>query len=305
MAYTGSRVAVCTTIYPGVERYLQAWYASVLQQSDKNYTLWIALDGLTPDEVSDAIGQQPDATWVHAAAGESPAAIRQRLFAAIVERCDVVVMIDSDDLMHADRVAAARAALIDCDMVGCALRLVDQQARPLGRVFTLADPTSVCDVLPRYNVFGLSNTAWRCTLLRDCMPIPADIEIVDWFIASRAWLQGARLGFDPQVHMDYRQHPSNMVRVSAPFCRDQLLRDTHRARQHFRRLCASAPTNSLADRITQLTEVAADIECFATWVEQHPDQLDSYIASLNALDPAPLWWSSVAHPSLRPLWSIK
>jgi len=159
-------------------------------------------------------------------------------------------------------------------------------------------------VLPRNNVFGLSNTAWRSSLLQRCLPIPADVEIVDWFLATRAWLIGARLAFDPGVGMDYRQHASNMVRVCAPFNRDQVLRDTERVCRHFRLVRAAPPPEGVIQaRLAEIDEVADDVDRFSAWARAAPTALDDYVYELNALDPEPVWWSSVAYPAFKQLWS--
>jgi hypothetical protein len=71
--------------------------------------------------------------------------------------------------------------------------------------------------MPLRNAFGLSNTAYRCDLLRRCLPIPASAWAVDWFLATRAWLLGATIEADPVVRMDYRQHGANMASVRPPF----------------------------------------------------------------------------------------
>ena len=165
-------LALYTTIYPGVESFLRDWYRSVLEQTDQDYQLWIGLDTIGVEAAKDAMGADPKATWVAAASGDTPAQIRQRALAQIVERHDGVVLVDSDDVLHPSRVASARAALQTSDLAGCALRLVDQQGRDLGMTFGLPPQARPEDVLPRNNVFGLSNSAFRSDLLRRCLPIP-------------------------------------------------------------------------------------------------------------------------------------
>ena len=127
--------------------------------------------------------------------GDTPATIRQRALAQIVERHDAVVLVDSDDVMHPTRVATARAMLRGHDLAGCALRLVDERGSSLDMTFTLPPDMAPEDVFPRTNAFGLSNTAFRADVLRRCLPIPAAAVLVDWYLSTRAWLLGASLGF--------------------------------------------------------------------------------------------------------------
>jgi len=88
MDETRGTLALYTTIYPGVERYLRDWYRSVLAQTDQTYQLWIGLDALDIRSVVNAMGGEPKATWVMAEPGETPAQIRQRAFEQITAVCD-------------------------------------------------------------------------------------------------------------------------------------------------------------------------------------------------------------------------
>ena len=296
-------LALYTTIYPGVEPYLGDWYRSVLEQTDQDFQLWIGLDTLAIDAVKDAMGADAKAIWVAAAHGDTPAQIRQRALAQIVAACDGVVLVDSDDVLHASRVASARKALRSSDLAGCALRLVDHQGRDLGLTFGLPPQARPEDVLPRNNVFGLSNSAFRSDLLRRCLPIPASVALVDWFMATRAWLYGARLTFDAVVRMDYRQHGANMARTIPPFTLGQVIRDTERVRQHFQILRTLAMGDCLPDRLAALELATVDVEAFYQHVVLEPARLDRYVQALKALEMPPLWWSCVAHPSLKEMWS--
>jgi len=297
------RLSLVTAFYPGVEPFLADWYRSVQQQTEPGFDLWIALDGLTPAAAVDAMGGDGGATWVSAEPGDSPALVRQRVLEQVIAHADVVVLVDSDDILHPNRVADARVALLESEMAGCALRLVDAAGSDLGSIFTLPSGRTIDAVLPRHNVFGLSNTAWRAGVLRRCLPIPSAVELVDWFLATRAWLVGVRQGFDPAVGMDYRQHGANMARVKAPFDREQVMRDTVRVQRHFSLVQGTPLEGVRPERLSRLAEVAAEVDCFASRVLPQVALLDRYLNELNALDPDPLWWSCVAHPSLNHLWT--
>ena len=55
-----------------------------------------------------------------------------------METCSGVVLVDSDDLLHPSRVAAARAALQASELAGCALCLIDQHGKDLDLTFESA-----------------------------------------------------------------------------------------------------------------------------------------------------------------------
>ena len=304
MKFVPKKIALCSTFYPGVEPFLRDWYTSVLKQTDRNYQLCIALDEIGVDSAVPTLGKIPDSVvWTTAEKGETPAAIRQRLLSQVVEEFDSVVLVDSDDILYPGRIAAARQSLYHGEMAGCALRLVDQQGLDLGKELNLPPQISPNMILPRHNVFGLSNTAWRSSLLKKCLPVPSNAMIVDWFLATRAWLLGASLYFDQRVCMDYRQYASNSTRVCGPFSREQVIHDTLRVSQHFQLILNSPIQGAIDSRRKRLLQVAEDVFKFASNVIPDQEKLDLYLVKLDELDLSPLWWSCVAHPSLKYLWS--
>jgi hypothetical protein len=298
-------LAVYTTVYPGVEAYLGDWGHSLSKQTDRDFDLWIGLDTLDSGSVQQILGGRLEPHWVPAPPGATAAQIRQRALARIVETYSAVVLVDSDDLLHPSRVAAARAALSACDLAGCALRLMDHEAHDLGLTLGLPPRLTPNDVFPRNNVFGFSNSAFRSDLLRRCLPIPDEAVLVDWLLATRAWLLGARLTFDPIPRMDYRQHPANTARTRAPFSREQIVSDTALVRRHFQLLLAEPIQDSIPARYDSLKRVSEEVEEFHRQIVCEPEQLNSYTKALNILNPAPLWWSTVAHPAVADMWAVR
>jgi hypothetical protein len=296
------RIAIYTTIYPGVEEYLPDWHRSVQAQTDQDFQLWIGLDGIEAGAVESVIGAHLDAVWVPSTPDSTPARIRQQSLAQIVEDVDAVVLVDSDDILHPTRVAAARAALQTSELVACALRLVDQDRKDLGITLTLPEQAVPDETLPRHNVFGFSNSAYRSRLLGRCLPIPASVSLVDWFLATRAWLIGARLAFDPMIRMDYRQHRTNMAPIRFSFDTNQVIRDTQKVRDHFCLLEAWPTEDALPDRQAQVEEVAADVQLFFEQVVSRPKTLENYVCNLNTLEPQAVWWWDVAQPALQWMW---
>jgi hypothetical protein len=295
-------LALCATVYPGVEPFLADWYQSVLAQTDPNFELWIASDNLSIDVAMRAMGKDVKAHWVMAQPNDSPAQIRQRILAHVIETCTSVILVDSDDMLHDSRVAAARKAIEAADLAGCALRLVNEEGRDLGLTLSLPRETEASDVLPRHNVFGLSNSVYRSQLLRHCLPVPAGVDLVDWFLATKAWLMGAVLSFDPVVRMDYRQHGANMAPIRFPFEAKQVIRDTRKVLGHYSQLLASPIENALSDRLTMTQETALDVQLFFEQVVSRPKRLEEYIFNLNTLEPQVVWWWGVAQPALQWMW---
>jgi hypothetical protein len=298
-------LAVYTAVYPAAAPFLDAWYASVQAQADGDFDLWISLDGLTEAAVMAQLGTRPAAAFVVAEPGSTPARVRQQALSQIADRYDAVVLVDSDDVLHPDRVAAARTWLEGADVAACGLRLVDEAGRPLGLSLATPGEGEAESTLPRSNAFGLSNTAYRADVLRACLPIPAAAALVDWYLITMAWLQGARLAFDPTPRMDYRQHGANIARIRSPFTAERVRTDTALVREHFRLVLDRLPAGALPARAAQVREAAADVAAFDQCVVEDEAALSRYVQELNAAPPPLLWWASVAHPPLRSRWSTQ
>ena len=296
------KIAVYTTIYPGVKSFLPDWHRSVQEQTDQDFQLWVGLDQIEPSEVESTIGAPLDAVWVSTTRSSTPAQIREESLARIVNDFDAVVLVDSDDILHPTRVAAARASLQDSELTACALRLVDHQRQDLGKTLTLPRHMEPDEILPRNNIFGFSNSAYRSELLRKCLPLPVEGSLIDWFVATKAWLLGASLSFDPVARMDYRQHGANTAGIRFPFSVSQIVQSTARVREHYRMLLNSSMDNVVPERREELQEAAADAKLFWERVVSQPDTLEDYVHNLNNLEPQTVWWWEVAQPELQRFW---
>ena len=297
------KIALFTTVYPGVERFLADWYGSVQGQTDQDFELWIASDALTEHEVAAAIGIPPAARWAHGDPGDTPADIRNRALAQIVETCDAVILVDSDDILLPTRVAAARQALAGSDLAGCALRLVDAAGRELGETFASIDGPEARQLLPRWNAFGFSNTAYRADLLKQCLPVPRHARLIDWLVATRASFFGASLSFDPAPQMLYRRHGANTASALGPFTPDRIVLDTQLVLEHFELMIDADATRWHAVRSKQMRAMHSGIADFQSRIVADAPALHTYTAALQALDLPPVWWTSVAHPALSHLWN--
>jgi hypothetical protein len=294
-------LAVYTTTYPAALRFLRGWYASLQEQTDSDFELWIGLDGITPAEVEFFVGEKLPAHWISAAPGDSPSALRARAIETMAGGCDAVLFVDSDDEMFPARVALARSALARYDVAACGLRIVDEGGADTGLVFGPSGAVDWENFLPRYNVFGLSNTAYRTETLRRLPSAPVDGPAIDWSLATRAWCAGASLHFDPEPQMAYRQYAANVAKVVPPFAAADVARATDVVRAHYRAMVDGGVP--LPPRFRGRLEGARErVEHFRVRVVERPEQLDRYVATLNAIEPQYVWWWCVAHPELEWQW---
>ena len=299
----GNKLGVYTTVYPAVLKYLSEWYRSVQSQTDADFELWIGLDALNRSDVEAGLGSSLNAHWIQATENSTPALVRDQALRQMTAANLDVVLVDSDDVLDSSRVASAREALRNSDLTACALEIVDEGGQSLGSRLNLDPAVKPSQVLPGNNVFGFSNSAYRCELLERCLPVPRDAVLVDWYIATRAWLFGAELSFDHNVRMKYRQYGANTARVRLPFWPDQILSDSLLVRKHFQLVLASGGQDHfLPGRWVELLRVARDIEQFERYINQSPANLNSYLDSLNRAVKQPIWWTSVAYSPLSHMW---
>jgi len=297
-----SRVALYTAVHPLSLKYVADWAASVRAQTDQGFDLWISVDGVAPAEVVRAIGHDLDATWLVAEPGATVGRVRDEAITQMVAACDAIVFTDSDDRLAPSRVEAARKGLRDLDGYGCALRLMDETGADLGETFGWPAGEDVEATMPRYNVMGLSNTAWRSEVLRQCLPVPAACELVDWYLATQAWGRGARLGFDRVCRMWYRQYGQATAPVRPPFSAEQVLRGAERVVGHYR-LVLDRAYRMEASRLARLQEAADRARRFLEAVGGSPETLARYVAALNDLPLERAWWTFIARPELENLWN--
>lgn len=295
------RLSVYTTVYPGVEPYLAVWHESVRNQTDNDFDLYIGLDSVSSDELMNAIGRDPCATLITAAAGSSPAQIRSAALEAMVEKYEAIVLVDSDDVLDPLRVSSARAATQTFDLAGCALRLIDQAGYDLGLTFGPASSTSYDLLLARHNIFGLSNSTYRAHILRRCLPIPPDCVLIDWLLATRASAAGASLTFDFTPRMAYRRHAQNVTALFPPFLPEDILRATQLVLAHYRTVLRDELVEGARywSRIKMAYHRAA---LFQHTISNDENKLKRYVGALNELDPVYVWWWCVANPKLEEIW---
>ena len=297
-----ARLAVYTAVYPAARQYLAAWYRSVLDQTDPDFDLWVSLDGLDRTDVKRAVGEELVGEWLAAPASATIADVRQHALTELVKLYDAVVFVDADDRLHPSRVAAARAALKEHDVAACALRVIDGSGCPVGVTFGPSEAIAADALLPQWNVFGLSNTAYRSAVLHDVLPIPTGARLVDWLLATRAWASGAVLGFDREARMDYRQGDRNVARILPPFTAERVKGDTAMVLAHYEVLLGSAwPMPGWCADV--ITTARARAHVFQDRIVSSDPRLAAYVDALNRLEPEYVWWWSVANPALEAMWS--
>lgn len=301
---TLGRLALYTTFYPQMLPFVREWADSVRQQTDRDFDLWIGVDGISISELPVNLALGSRVTWVESDGRGPGAGIRVRIEAIqrMVRHYDGIVFVDSDDILFPDRLARARQDLERFDLAGCALEVVDREGAAVGRRFGVVETGLGLDgMLSDYNIFGLSNTAYRAACLARCLPVPEDCELMDWFLATRAWMLGFRLGFDSQPGMYYRQYGENTAIVLPPFAPEVILRASRRVAHHYD--CVLRGSEEIRHPFRhRLENRRNEVRGFLAIIENSREILESYARALAGLPVQNVWWWSVAHPELKHLW---
>ena len=291
------RTALVSAFYPGVEPFLKEWSASVRSQRDRAFDVCVILDQISPADAAAATGLA-DAEWISVSGDAGIGAARNQGLQALVDRYDVLVSVDADDVLEPDRVGEAKARITAADVVVTSMSLIDADGGATGSVMRMPIDPDWMALLSRCNVAGMSNTAWRSSVLSDCLPIPPRTSLVDWFLATRAAANGARIGTDPGLRMRYRQHGANIARVVPPFTAEQLRAAVTLVLRHCDDVLPLLPAawrtalHARRASVAMFSETIADDRACAV-----------YLDHLNRLPAPHFWWEPVAHPELSALWT--
>jgi hypothetical protein len=283
-----------------MEPYCTDWAQSLNRQTDSDFDLWIGVDQLSIAEIEKAAQQHLVAEFIFAKPGDTPAMIRNRALEQMVGRYNAIIFVDSDDILAATRVEAAKQFLQHYDVIGTAMHLIDQSGAPLNFTFSPPPMSDYTSILFRWNIFGLSNTAYRSEIVSRCLPIPPDCIAVDWYLATMSLLHGSRLGFDNKPQMYYRQHGANTARIIPPFTPEQVLNATRVVLQHQLSIFNYTEVDTQKEILAQAHQ---KVEKFSNNVLANSGMLKRYVVALNKLPVQSVWWSCVARAELEKLWN--
>lgn len=299
-------LAVYGVVYEAALKFLPEFWRSLAPQLNGGYTLYLSLDEVSPERALDIIGGEVSVNFLPSVPGSTPPSIRADALASFIEAHDGVVLLDCDDVLLPGRLDAARAALRDVDVYGCAMTLVDEHGTRLeGATFSTELPDTdraLGSLLARCNVFGFSNTAYRSKAIVGCLEMDPDVIAMDWLVASRAYLAGATFIFDDTPRMSYRQYDANTAGVLPPFRPSRLLTDARRVADHFGYLLDSP--YGMARSAVPFAAARAKAQAFLAWLEAGSDadgdelresNLAKYHTELSArIYKVYKWWEHVA-----------
>jgi hypothetical protein len=295
------KIALFTTVYPEGKQFLPDFFTSLSTQKDKKFDLWVGLDRTQEAELDEFFSDIYKVIFIERKNTESNSSFRQRAIELMIERYNIIIFVDSDDILSDTRVSSSRSSLEYHDMYGCAMKIIGEQGEDLNLLFDMPPDSRIESILPRFNIFGMSNTCYSSDILKKCLPFPIDCVLLDWFVATRAWALGARIYFDPVQRMSYRQHSLNIARVIAPFTEKQIIESTKLVLAHYNLVLSKIP--ELHESKRRLIQDSQEyVELFYSSISKSPEKFREYVRRLNNLPINHIWWSCVAYPDLEDLW---
>lgn len=296
-----SNCAIYTTVHPGSIAYFPYWYSSIKMQTDNDFELWIAIDGVSKEDIFDKIGFKFAAQWTSLESGKSIAEIRNSAWECIVDKYEQVIFADSDDCLLSTRVETAKKGLDRFDLFACGMKLMDEGGNLMASDFA---HEFILDTLVRCNVFGLTNSAFNTYALKKLLPIPRQCRLIDWYLATLAWLNNYNIGYDPFPQMLYRQYEGSISCVSPPFRKNQILHASELMIQHYNIIMKYSAGDMLSCLSEDILLKAKDrIEKFKFIMSHDFDALEQYTNALNTMPAINSWWYYVAHPQLENIWN--
>jgi hypothetical protein len=233
----------------------------------------------------------------------TPAEIRLEGIQAVLEGSDDVVFVDSDDIMDPARVEHDRRALERADAVACALDLIDVSGRGMGVTMGLAPGETIDSIVPRWNVFGLSNSAYRGSRLGPLLSFPPECVLLDWLLVTRAWLSELVLHFSGTPLMKYRRYGANTTCLLPPFTVKDVRSATDQVSHHYSALTRDKSPWAPA-RWERVVQERKRVDAFKRGVCVNAEKLEAYTKALNTLPYRCVWAWAVANPYLENLWKV-
>lgn len=210
------RIAVLMSSYNG-ERYIEEQIESILSQDCDGEVMLLVRDDGSTDNTLRILEQYQKAGKLQWYTGENLRPAKSFLhLAASCPDCDFYAFADQDDRWHPDKLRAGIAQLQNAQgpaMSFANARLVDGSLLPLERnVYTAPPHHDYYSVLCGGGILGCTIVFNRqlAKLIRQYSN-PEKLIMHDSYIATLCTLFDGEIFYDPQPHMDYRQHGNNAV----------------------------------------------------------------------------------------------
>lgn len=182
------KTAVISFVFPIAEPFYKETMQSIYQQSDNDFDTIIVDDGLGVKDLPQHIRH------LHNTQNVTPLKLREIIFNKLIdENYDLLISIDSDDIMSKDRVEKTKKIFSLAPRSGFYYSKLNYMSMPEKEFFCLPDKVTDIHQLLKHNFVGLSHTSLNLKVLRDnnlSFCFPNQVIALDWYLASWYLFQG-------------------------------------------------------------------------------------------------------------------
>ena len=297
-----SAIALYTAVYPGAVPFLDEWYASVQAQADRDFDLWISLDGLTETAVTARWGIDRPRPSSSPNPGSRPPRCASRPWPespTVTRRSSSLTATTSCTRIASPRHAPGWTAPMSPPAACAWSTRLDSRWACRSRRRAKARPN------PPFRAPTRSGSRTRPTGPTCCEPAFRSRRRPSWWTGTWSRWPGCRLHGLPSI----RRHEWTIASTAQTWpesgrrTEPRVRADTALGREHFRLVLHGLPTGALPVRAAEVRDAAADVAAFDERVVEEPARLSRYVRALNAAPPPLVWSASVAHPPLRSQWT--
>jgi hypothetical protein len=280
-----NKIAFLTTIYPVDVTFVDVFFDSLINQSNKAFDVIVVNDGFIAFE---KVKEKFSCLNIIEVSGANSIAKNRELLVkyAIDNNYAYGVFGDIDDYFQSNRIETSVALLADHDIVVNDLTPFCGQERLAENTLSsrLDNLTSISwDYVKDKNIFGMSNTAIKLEgLVSADIECPPELVAIDWFLFSNLLLQGKKAIFTNDTVTYYRQYSGNTVGIGV-IAKETILKAIEVKLIHYRYM---AKINSAYWGFLTSTQALSD------W-NQCADRLHEYTQRNIKELTNPLWWELV------------
>ncbi|WP_417462396.1 glycosyltransferase family A protein [Kordiimonas sp.] len=202
------KTALVSFLYPKARPYWPDAFQSITRQSDPDFDTIVVNDNFGTIEHAEKVRILDNVQAL------SPLALRQHVFNILLdEGYDLLISLDSDDTMSADRVEKTKKAHKDYPEVAFYYSDLHDMADPEKHFFEV--PDSIHDIKDIFfsNCMGLSHMSLNLRFLRQTIGrffFPENVIALDWYLAASFLLSGFS-GQKTQGLTYYRLYDDNLA----------------------------------------------------------------------------------------------
>lgn len=275
------KVAVITFIFPIAEPYYRETLDAIAQQTDQDF------DTIVVDDQLNAEGLESHIRVIRNEEKLSLVALREQIFNQLMaEGYDLLISIDSDDTMSADRVAQTKQAFSENPDAGFFYSLLHYMREPKKLFFEAPEKVSSLKQILLHNFIGLSHMSLNLRLLRERglkFQLPEQVVALDWYIASW-YILGGYEGLKTNGITYYRLYENNLAGETSTVSTGKVKRILNIKQSHYEALLpiVNNPTYNIL--------IKSELERLKYILEWSKERFDVYIKGLQH-DGSNYWWA--------------